>query len=598
MVDTLTWVLAGIAIYWLGVIGLRRLDLLPDSIGAQGPILTLHTKRGRAFLNWLAGPKRFWRAWANLGVGISLVVMVGAFLVLLTSAISSVRNPQPTAVNQPRNVLVIPGVNDFLPLAAAPEIVFGLAVGLIVHEGGHGLLCRVEEIEIESLGLVFLAILPIGAFVEPEEESRQRADRGGQIRMFAAGVTNNFAITVIVFALLFGPVIGSIGVAAGAPIVGALPGSSAADAGIGTGDRITALDGEPVANASDLDRALAENGNRTVRVELNDGERTKEVTRSVLVTATVPGGPADLPEGSTITHVNGTRVHTSSGFFDALENTSGMATFRTEDDGAVTAPAGAYVGVIEGEPLGQAGAPTDPESDAVVTRFEGERVISYRDLVEALEPTEPGQRVTVTLYVDGEREEYDVTLGNRENDEGGFLGIRARATGVTGLTVSDFGIQPYPADRYLAALGGGDRGDGFGPLLSSFVGKVFVVLLLPIASLVFQALPYNFAGFTPDVANFYVVDGGPLAFMDGGLFLLANLLFWTGWINVQLGFFNCIPAFPLDGGHILRLTTEGVLSRVPVQTTRRAVRVVTTTIGVTMLISFLLMVFGPGLVAG
>jgi len=38
--------------------------------------------------------------------------------------------------------------------------------------------------------------------------------------MFAAGVTNNFAITILAFALLFGPVVGAIGVAPGAAVGG------------------------------------------------------------------------------------------------------------------------------------------------------------------------------------------------------------------------------------------------------------------------------------------------------------------------------------------------------------------------------------------
>ena len=61
MVDTLTWVLAGVLLYTVGAMALRTRGVLPESIRIQGPITTIHTKRGRAFLNWLARPKRFWR---------------------------------------------------------------------------------------------------------------------------------------------------------------------------------------------------------------------------------------------------------------------------------------------------------------------------------------------------------------------------------------------------------------------------------------------------------------------------------------------------------------------------------------------------------
>ncbi|MFC6724756.1 site-2 protease family protein, partial [Halobium palmae] len=169
--------------------------LIPDSVRIQGPLVTVHTKRGRVLLDRLAAPRRFWRAWSNVGVGIALVVMVGTFFLLLWRGLSILQNPPaPTAVNQPRNFLVIPGVNDFLPLSVAPEIVLGLLIGLVVHEGGHGLLCRVERIDIESMGLVLLTLLPIGAFVEPDERSQRSASRGARTRMFAAGVTNNFAL--------------------------------------------------------------------------------------------------------------------------------------------------------------------------------------------------------------------------------------------------------------------------------------------------------------------------------------------------------------------------------------------------------------------
>ncbi|GGC69941.1 site-2 protease family protein [Haloferax sulfurifontis] len=591
--NTLLWVLAGFIAYSLLAALLRARGILPEYVRVQGPLTTVHTRRGRELLDRIAAPKRFWRAWSNVGLGIALVIMVGTFVLLVFQAVVILQNPPaPTQVNQPQNFLVIPGVNDFLPLSVAPEILFGLLVGLVVHEGGHGVLSRVEGIDVESMGIVLLTILPVGAFVEPSEESQRRADRGGKSRMFAAGVTNNFAVTLVAFALLFGPVIGSISVAPGVAVSGAYAGSPADAAGISGGDRVTAIEGTPVNTTRELDAALLATDAGTVSVEL-DGERTVSVTRELVVAGSVEGNPANLTVESgsdpiRVTAVNGTAVSTRADFESAVGD-SRFARLDTSA-GERTIPVGAYITVVsENGPLYNATGTTQP---LIVSSFDGERITSSTELQQALDRTDPDQTVPVEVYRDGGFETVQVTLGTNDQDGNGFLGVRI-FQGTSGLVLTDFGTQDYPAGTYLSLLGG-DGGDG--GLATAFAGSplqlVYVSLLLPLASVVL-GIP-NFPGFTGQVVNFYQV-GGPLGFLGGGVFIFANVLFWTAWINLQLGLFNCIPGYPLDGGRILRTSAEAVVSRLPVDDPHTVVRTITTSVGLTMLASLVLMIFGPTL---
>ena len=590
MVSTLLLVVTGILLYTVVVTALSRSGVLPEYVKSSGPLTTIHTQRGKEFLNRLAQRRRFWRAWANVGVGIVLLLLGALFVVVVLSAYQNITSPSLSPIRDPQDVLVIPGVNQFLPLSAAPDIIFGLLVGLVVHEGGHGLLSRVENIDISSMGVVLFAALPIGAFVEPDEEDRNEADRGAQTRMFAAGVTNNFAVTAIAFLLLFGPVTAGIAVAGGVPVGGALPGSPAAEASIGQGDRITAINGTDVSDMDDLDNASTAIESSAVAVELDD-EREVVVDRAAFVTRAVSNGPFDIDVGDRIESVNGTAVRTEQAFQRATANRT-VATLTTTNGTTATGPVGAFVVVAREGPLVEDGL--SPTETAVITRLGGERIGNATALRDALADRDGGDTVTVELFREGQRERRNVTLATNDDTGGALIGVAQVSAGVTGIDVNDFGIQSYPADLYLTLVSGDGILSGLGE--GSLGQIVLVLLMLPFAAAVDPALGFNFAGFLGPITNFYTVTG-PLSIIgDGGVFFLANVLFWTGWVNFNLGLFNCIPAFPLDGGHILRTSTEAVLSRTPFDN-RRHVTAVTTFIGLIMLFSLLAMVFAPGLLS-
>jgi membrane-associated protease RseP (regulator of RpoE activity) len=476
-------------------------------------------------------------------------------------------------------------VNDFLPLSVAPEIVTGLALGLVVHEGGHGLMCRVEDIDVESVGLAFLTVVPVGAFVEPDEEDLRLADRGAQLRMYTAGVTNNFAIALVALILLFGPVMGAFAVVDGAPVGGVQQGTPAASAGIEPGAVVTGVDGTPVSGSAGLSAALANATGETAELTLASGE-TVTVDRSVVVTSASPRAPVGV--NSTITAVNGTGVNSEREFMRAAGNHS-LAELTFANGETRTVPLGALGRVTPDAPLDEAGATA--EADLVVTHIDGQRTLTPNDLQAVLDGRPPGEQVTVVGYLDGSRVNYTVTMGEGPADGDGIIGIDRMSRGVSGFSVSDFGIDPYPAGAFLELLGG-DAGDDGTPAIP-FTQRVFTVLLLPFAGAGVGAFGYNFAGFTGFATNFYEVQGPLGAFGDGPAFLLANLLFWTGWINLVIGQFNLIPSYPLDGGHILRACSESIIARLPIDNKRTLTSTVTGAVTIAMLIGLVVMLFGP-----
>ena len=104
----------------------------------------------------------------------------------------------------PREMMLgIPGVNPLIPIWYG---ILGLIVAIVVHEFAHGILTRVGKMAIKALGLVF-AIVPMGAFVEPDEDAHATTSKKNRMRVYAVGPATNI-IVAFLFVLLFSQAIG------------------------------------------------------------------------------------------------------------------------------------------------------------------------------------------------------------------------------------------------------------------------------------------------------------------------------------------------------------------------------------------------------
>jgi len=223
-----------------------------DMFVFYGPIIALKTERV-AFFDRFTRFSTFLRIYASFGVIMVGIISVGIAIMLLISVqLTLIFQPEPTGIYAPQNIFLIPGLNEYIPSTLAVWFAFILTIA--IHEFGHGILCRVEKIGVRGMG-VLIAVIPIGFFVEPDEEELETVKGISKIRMFGAGITNNIVIGVICFVAMF--LLAGMAVPTGGPVLaGVYQNFSAYDAGIPTPSIITAINGIPVATRDDVSTLL------------------------------------------------------------------------------------------------------------------------------------------------------------------------------------------------------------------------------------------------------------------------------------------------------------------------------------------------------
>ena len=250
------WLLVALLIisaYCLIAWYVRKKRIREDIITFYGPIMAIKSRR-IGFFDGFRPYAAFLRAYGTLGIAMVVVVSVAMTILVFLAFRMELANPPPAeGVFELRNWFVIPGVNQFIPLTI--PVLLGIFITIAVHEVGHGILCRVEGILVKSMGAL-LFVIPIGFFVEPDEEELDRAPPVPKSRMYGAGIANNLVLGFACFGVLI-LLLGMVTPVPGPIISMVQVDSPASNASVPLGSVIRAVNGERVSSPEGISRILS-----------------------------------------------------------------------------------------------------------------------------------------------------------------------------------------------------------------------------------------------------------------------------------------------------------------------------------------------------
>lgn len=255
------------------------------------PFIILRSRRLTGVFGWAARRRSF----GPIGWAMVLLLPVssglGMFLIL-NAVFSTILSPEVREVGRQMGAqayLLIPGINPYLPVAYGWV---GIVVAVMVHELSHGMMASRLGFRVKSSGILLLLGIPIGAFVEVDEQQMREAGPRKSVRVLAAGPGANVSVAVACLAGLLVLVSGLSPYLDGLYVTKVEAGMPAQQAGISAGDVIVSVNGERALTVDVLKRALdsLQPGGALV-LEVRRGEGWKDTLRVRLTPAETPEGP-------------------------------------------------------------------------------------------------------------------------------------------------------------------------------------------------------------------------------------------------------------------------------------------------------------------
>jgi membrane-associated protease RseP (regulator of RpoE activity) len=214
---------------------------------------------------------------------IAILLIIGGISTLITNV--SLR--EDVREIGPRGNFLIPILNPLLPITYT---LVALVISVFIHEAGHGIVARVYGIKVESTGIAFVLIVPIGAFVNLDKNELEKATLKEKSAVLTAGPLNNMILAAVSMALLFivistlTPIPTQDTGKNGLQIISVTDGSLADNIGLTRGSSILTIAQTEVRSQEDLSRVLRSNIGKQFQIVWTD-RQGKQITDTLSIPA-------------------------------------------------------------------------------------------------------------------------------------------------------------------------------------------------------------------------------------------------------------------------------------------------------------------------